>query len=134
MNTTPERYAAIKEIFLRARAKPAALREAFLEEACAGDADLRRDVEGLLEEDFAASQSVTGLLPGGEPPTDSSEQTGEIGGYRIHGVLGEGGMGIVYQAEQRHPRREVALKVIRPGFASNQLLRRLEREAEFLVV
>ena len=55
-----------------------------------------------------------------------------IGGYRILALLGQGGMGTVYQAEQQHPHRMVALKVIRPGAASDQLLRRFEREAQAL--
>lgn len=55
-----------------------------------------------------------------------------IGHYRILSVLGEGGMGIVYEAEQEQPRRIVALKVIQPGLTSLDLLRRFERESQAL--
>ena len=52
-----------------------------------------------------------------------------IGSYRILRLLGEGGMGIVYEAEQEHPRRTVALKVIRSGLADAKLVRRFEQES-----
>ena len=55
-----------------------------------------------------------------------------IGRYRIIRLLGEGGMGAVYEAEQENPRRTVALKVIKPGLASASLLRRFEQEAHAL--
>src|SRR2546423_381335 len=56
----------------------------------------------------------------------------QIEGYRILGVLGRGGMGVVYRAEQANPKREVALKVIGASFVSDQLLRRFELEAHTL--
>ena len=57
---------------------------------------------------------------------------GTIGRYRIVRLLGEGGMGAVYEAEQDQPRRTVALKVIKPGLASPELLRRFEQESQAL--
>ena len=62
-----------------------------------------------------------------EPPLPQ-----RIGHYRIVGKLGEGGMGIVYEAEQEQPHRTVALKVIRAGLALPHLLKRFDREAEIL--
>src|SRR5262249_38256380 len=55
-----------------------------------------------------------------------------VGRYRVVRVLGEGGMGTVYEAEQDNPRRTVALKVIRAGSASDSLLKRFDREAQIL--
>src|SRR6185295_14170702 len=57
---------------------------------------------------------------------------GKVGRYRILRLIGEGGMGAVYEAEQDQPRRTVALKVIKPGMASPALLKRFEQEAQAL--
>ena len=56
----------------------------------------------------------------------------QIGRYRIVGLIGEGGMGAVYQAEQDKPRRTVALKVIKSLYASPEMLRRFEQESQAL--
>ena len=66
------------------------------------------------------------------PGTSTGALPAWVGSYRILGLLGEGGMGAVYRAEQRHPRRPVALKVVRPGLLSPRLRRRFELEAEVL--
>ena len=55
-----------------------------------------------------------------------------IASFRILGIIGEGAMGVVYEAEQDRPHRRVALKVIRPGFAAPARLRRFEHEADVL--
>src|SRR6185369_11306053 len=56
----------------------------------------------------------------------------QVARYRIVRLMGEGGMGAVYEAEQEQPSRTVALKVIRPGLASPELLRRFAQEAQAL--
>jgi serine/threonine protein kinase len=56
----------------------------------------------------------------------------QIGPYRILGKVGQGGMGTVFEAQQQNPRRQVALKVIRSGLVSDQLLQRFEHEAQIL--
>jgi tetratricopeptide (TPR) repeat protein/predicted Ser/Thr protein kinase len=64
--------------------------------------------------------------------TDDSPHPEAIGGYRILGEIGRGGMAVVYLAEQDNPRRRVALKVIDPGYASTSALRRFEYEVQIL--
>ena len=64
------------------------------------------------------------VAPASHPP--------QIGRYRLLRVIGEGGMGTVYEAEQEKPRRLVALKVIRPGLVTPQRLRRFEQESQLL--
>lgn len=94
-------------------------------------------------EDQTRHDEVSHREVGGEttaPPTESifppiefpSYHPAQIGGYHILRILGEGGMGAVYKAEQERPRRMVALKVIRPGLLSPEMLRRFEYEAEVL--
>ena len=87
----------------------------------------REQVQKLLEAEDAPSlrSPVAGVLAPPAPPV-------AVGRYRIVRLLGEGGMGAVYEAEQDHPRRTVDLKVIRSGLASPELLRRFEHEAQAL--
>ncbi|MBL8863557.1 MAG: serine/threonine protein kinase [Planctomycetes bacterium] len=68
--------------------------------------------------------------PDDAPPSPPLPE--RFGEYRVLALLGEGGMGAVYEAEQQRPRRRVALKVIRPGLASGEMLRRFEHEAALL--
>jgi non-specific serine/threonine protein kinase/serine/threonine-protein kinase len=67
--------------------------------------------------------------PAAEPPGASPKQ---IGQYQLLRQIGEGGMGVVYEAEQARPHRRVALKLIRTGIGSARLLHRFEHEAEIL--
>jgi tetratricopeptide (TPR) repeat protein/tRNA A-37 threonylcarbamoyl transferase component Bud32 len=79
--------------------------------------------------------AVRGALAAGTrlPAAPAAPRSGDvIAGYRLVRELGEGGMGIVYEAEQDSPKRRVALKLIRPGLASRRTLRRFEHEAEVL--
>ncbi|HTQ55785.1 MAG TPA: tetratricopeptide repeat protein [Bryobacteraceae bacterium] len=129
----PGAWPELETIYLEAQALAPADRPAFLDRACAGNAALRAEVESLLAADEAygdflekpLSRLAAGLI--GKP-----ELPRLIGRYRIAGVLGEGGMGTVYQAEQQTPHRTVALKVIRPGMAFDGLVRRFELESEAL--
>jgi eukaryotic-like serine/threonine-protein kinase len=71
-----------------------------------------------------AAEPAMASIDGGRPEV--------IGRYRILRLIGEGGMGAVYEAEQDHPRRVVALKIIKQGMASTDLLRRFEQESQAL--
>jgi serine/threonine protein kinase/Tfp pilus assembly protein PilF len=130
------------ELFEAARHCGEAERAALLQRACAGQDSLRARVESLLDR-RARAADIGFLEPPSSadfampplPPTESLHQSligQQIGAYTIRGVLGAGGMGVVYEAEQERPRRTVALKMIRPPIASNQILRRFEHEAELL--
>ncbi len=124
----------VEELFDRAADLPADQQAAFLEEQCAGDRELRAAVERLLHADSEAPAAELVLQsPMAAPrPATRDPLFPDTGRYRAVRVLGEGGMGIVYEAEQDHPRRTVALKVIRPGMASTSLLNRFAREAQIL--
>ena len=127
-------------------------RGGILDAGCAGDAALRAHVETILRQNEAGT--IVGP-PGGDASPDpaharptrvhgapsgsaSSAPAGAgapartLGEYRILDVLGEGGMGVVYLARQKNPSRDVALKVIRPGWLSEGLLRRFEFETAVL--
>jgi eukaryotic-like serine/threonine-protein kinase len=115
---------------------PAAL-AAFLDDQCAGDAELRGAVEEFLQLDRSAeaAESLLRSPLAGSRPTAFAPQAPRfpaIDRYRVLRVLGEGGMGTVYEAEQDSPRRPVALKVVRPGFASPALLKRFSHKAQIL--
>jgi WD40 repeat protein/predicted Ser/Thr protein kinase len=129
---------AVEALFQQATELDSAQRGAFLDEQCAGDPDLRAAVERLLHFDAEAENdpdflpspaaSVRAALPlPAEPGLPLF-----IGRYRVLGRHGEGGMGIVYEAEQDNPRRTVAIKVIRAGYASAELLSRFRHEAGIL--
>src|SRR2546429_3168366 len=81
----------------------------------------------------SATEAPTVDSGGMAAPSASENLPGEIGGFRILGKLGEGGMGIVFEAEQKSPSRRVALKVVRGGhFVDESYLRMFRREAETL--
>ncbi|TWT46305.1 Serine/threonine-protein kinase PknB [Phycisphaerae bacterium RAS1] len=132
------------ELFEQALRLPPEQRTAYLASACGGDAALRAEVESLLAHDAAAEGAFMAAEPSArragtahhsaQPPNDHPDMLlgQHFGRYFIRGVIGHGGMGTVYEAEQEHPHRIVALKVMRTIFASPAALRRFEREAELL--
>jgi WD40 repeat protein/serine/threonine protein kinase len=119
-------------------------REAYLKQACGSDEPLRRRIEALLhahddagkfldQPPAAASAGTllitTAMLPVAEKPGD------RIGHYKLLQQIGEGGCGVVYMAEQQEPvRRRVALKVIKPGMDTRQVLARFEAERQALAL
>jgi eukaryotic-like serine/threonine-protein kinase len=135
MNPEPD---PVESLFASVLAKPAEERAAYLDQACAGDPDLRLRVEALLKADAeAAGQSfLTEPYRGLSAAQPASEKPGtRIGPYKLLQQIGEGGMGVVYMAEQEQPvRRRVALKIIKPGMDSTQVIARFEAERQALAM
>ncbi|MBN8639088.1 MAG: hypothetical protein J0M07_27475, partial [Anaerolineae bacterium] len=131
--------ARIEAIFLAVAGAEFHDRDRRLDELCAGDESLRDEVRSLL----AHHARTDGVLDRPAVMVGSSNAAGDLAdsalppitvaaGYRIRAVLGAGGMGVVYLATQLSTRRTVALKVIRPGAASEALAKRFEHEALLL--
>jgi len=128
MQSEPRR---VETIFHQARARESAVeRAAYLDGACSGDAGLRARVEALL----AAHDEASGFLE--SPAVDAGEEPGNrIGPYKLLQEIGSGGMGVVYMAEQEKPvRRKVALKVIKLGMDTKQVIARFEAERQALAM
>jgi serine/threonine protein kinase len=125
-----------ESIFAQALEVPAADRPSFLDRACSGNSALRAEVEGLLR----AHEQSGDLLdlpeetaPFGDIPMHRPGMM--VGPYKLLQQIGEGGMGTVYMAEQMHPvQRKVALKIIKPGMDSWQIIARFEAERQALAL
>ena len=114
-------------------------RAAFLEEACAGEVSLRQRVEALLCAHEAAGTFMESPAQGPIPTVGDgslSNQSGErIGRYKLLQQIGEGGCGVVYMAEQEQPvQRRVALKVIKLGMDTKEVIARFEAERQALAM
>jgi serine/threonine protein kinase/tetratricopeptide (TPR) repeat protein len=134
----------IKLVFGEALERRAGERAAYLDAACAGDAELRARVEALLaaaekEDPFLSDPTVKPPdAPGSAagPPESGIEGLGSrIAPYRLVELIGEGGFGSVYLAEQEEPvRRRVALKIIKLGMDTRAVVARFEQERQALAV
>jgi serine/threonine protein kinase/tetratricopeptide (TPR) repeat protein len=129
--------ARVKEIFDAVVDTDPATRAAQLEQLCGDDATLRSQVQSLLDAleeagDFLGAPTVVTANPAAHCPAENLER---IGPYRVLRRLGEGGYGTVYLAEQERPiRRTVALKVIKPGMDTSQVIARFELERQTLAM
>ena len=132
-----------EEIFDAARELAAHERAAYLAKRCGEDADLRQRIEGMLAADAAAgdffkthdARSST-VIVADASLSPSIEKAGDrIGRYKLLQQIGEGGCGVVYMAEQEEPvRRRVALKVIKLGMDTKQVIARFEAERQALAL
>lgn len=134
---TPERHQRIGDVFLAARELAGEQREAYLAEVCAADPPLRSEVQGLLladSQDDAALADPTAYALAVKTLSDPGRRFigKRVGHFTIQRVIAQGGMGTVYEALQEHPRRVVALKMIRLGLSAPSALRRFEYEAQML--
>ena len=113
-------------------------RKAYLDEACEGNEKLRAEVEVLLSSDEQAGSflAVPPIDPDITLDTSSEGLPGtKIGRYELIQLIGEGGMGLVYLAQQKRPvKRQVALKIIKPGMDSKEVIARFEAERQALAV
>jgi serine/threonine protein kinase/tetratricopeptide (TPR) repeat protein len=128
----------LRELFLAALKVPAGGREAYLRQACTGTGDLRERVELLIQ----AHEELGSIAPSAEaevgPTIDQpmTETPGTlIGPFKLLEQIGEGGFGIVFMAEQQQPiRRKVALKILKPGMDTRQVIARFEAERQALAL
>jgi serine/threonine protein kinase len=134
----PERWQQIEAIYQTAWERDAAERAAFLDEACAGDEELRREVESLLAADEQAKESEgflnqTALQVAAQALAGDTARSlvgRKIGRYQILSLLGAGGMGEVYLAQDHRLGRKLALKFLPQEFTRDQeRVRRFRQEA-----
>lgn len=126
----------VKEVLFGAIPLVGAERIAFLDEACAAEPSLRRRVEGLLRSHDAAGRLMADPATAIRAAPASGSMAGQsIGGWRLVRMIGEGGFGTVFLAEQDRPVRRVgALKVIKPGMDSRQIIARFEAERQAMAM
>lgn len=134
-------YQRASRIFQRVVDLPPDSRESFLEESCGGDEELITAVRLLLENDRDSSSDdvfdapLARLGPAPEGDSEVSQAEGfprPFGRYTLLRLIGRGGMGVVYEAEQDRPRQRVALKLMARHAISRVSLARFRREAEVL--
>lgn len=133
----PARFQRAREVFEAAIERSGADRTIFIGAACGDDAELRNLVERLLHQHDQASvpldlSPLDASFRAAMEPGLSGDLGLSIGQFRVIRLLGRGGMGEVYEVEQQHPRRRVALKLLREGLRTAESVRRFELEARVL--
>ena len=132
---TPERWQQVKQIFQSAIDRPPAERDGFISEACAGDPELRREVESLISSNDQAEESIQAMAAEAATEMLANERADaiigrQIGHYQVRNLLGRGGMGEVYLADDTSLGRKVALKLLPADFTGDtDRVRRFQQEA-----
>ena len=136
LELSPQRWQRLEELFEQARELAVDEREALLEENCAGDPELRSQVEGMLAADEGAEDRLLHLIQNAarQAAESADSELLHIGPYRVLREIGRGGMSTVYLAERddRHYRQRVAVKVLRRGAGTRELQLHLRRERQIL--
>src|SRR5207248_3469701 len=133
---TPERWEQVGKLYQAALALPPYERDTFLDDACGDDTAMRREVESLLAaEDVAGSFLAAGAMKDAAKMLVEDKSLSldgkELGHYQVLSLLGSGGMGEVYLAEDTRLKRKVALKLLPAELTANSdRLRRFEQEAQ----
>ncbi|USN98696.1 MAG: serine/threonine protein kinase [Phycisphaeraceae bacterium] len=128
-----ERFEQVAALFEAARSRHGAEREALLIESKHTDPGVVDEVRRLLDHHETADGPLSEpIVPRSGFVHDVPPPPASINQYRVLRQIGAGGMGVVYLAEQDKPRREVAIKVIRPGLMTSESLRRFDVEAAAL--
>jgi serine/threonine-protein kinase len=135
--TESESWRRLETVFLRAIELPTEERAAFLDEACGDDAAFRREVEAVLAGHVAAGglERPDGLLTIESRPANEQFVAGtRVGPWQLDALVGRGGMGEVYRAHRADAQyeQEVAIKVLRAGRDTNELMRRFRSERQIL--
>jgi serine/threonine protein kinase len=136
---TPERWQEVKDLLQSVLEQPTGEQTAFLNQAAGRDDHLRQEVESLLEfqegnENFIETSAleITARSVGAEAQDDMTGT--QIGPFQVEREIGRGGMGAVYLAQQNdnHYQRQVAIKVIKRGMDSDEIVRRFRNERQIL--
>ncbi len=130
-----EEWRRLRDLFGDAREMPESERKAFLDRELAGEPALRAEMDSFLASAATVGAFLAPRDAGGARTTASPAPGSMVGPYRLVEPLGEGGFGVVYLAEQEKPiRRRVALKLIKPGMDTRQVISRFEAERQALAL
>jgi tetratricopeptide (TPR) repeat protein len=137
----PQRWGRVEEIFHRALEQPPESRDAWLDQTCEGDAELRAEVASLLDSDGAAREGFVGQKVQdafqnlvADEAAKSAMEGRRVGSWRLVREIGRGGMGAVYLAVRADQQYEssVAIKLVRPGLDTDAIVSRFRRERQIL--
>lgn len=138
MNDDRQRFQKAEQLFHRVKDLPPDQRNAIIEETCGDDQQLRNEVEALLahHDQTQSGLRLTEAIPRGLGLPAADTYVGQtVGPYSLQEILGEGGMGVVYRADQTSPiRRTVALKLVKLGMDTREVISRFDAERQTLAL